>query len=68
MTVEQVKALLPDVRVRLEDTMTTHSGHVSGRLNDFAGVWTVVDGREYRAEFAWSTVARAITEGRLLLI
>lgn len=68
MTIEQIKEKLPDVKVKIGDKI--HTGHVRGRLMDFAHVWVLgvpTPNSQCSQEYSWETIQRAVETGRPLI-
>lgn len=66
LTVEQVKELLPDVRVHILGMTVT--ARVSGRKERFAAVFVPMQGSWLNFQFSWETVTRAVNGGRVLQV
>lgn len=62
-TLDTVKDLLPDVKVKVSKTKI-ETGKVRGRRNPFAAVYVGYD----CYEFAWQTIVNALNNDRPLLI
>jgi hypothetical protein len=59
LTIEEIKDLLPDVKVATDSGNRKFIGKVSGRKNRFATVTVYTYGLTSSYEVSWPTVARA---------
>ena len=66
MTTAEVKELLPDVRVKLGKDI--YAGIVTGRYKPFATVFVITDAGISSWEYAWETIAHAVTTDTPLTI
>jgi hypothetical protein len=64
MTIAEIKAQLPNVKIRIHGKLTT--GRVTGRLNEFASVSEFQKlGAIYH--FSWEAVQRAVNNNSVLI-